>query len=205
MAKKIFFATIPLQPEGKLDKVIYKWGFDGNIDTNQTRFPIIPLIEENVSIGDEVKIVAVKTIDDKKNCDRNIIFLEEELKELSSFLNMDLKINHVIEIEHNENPKKQIWLLKQIAKQFDKKSKIYMDVTYGTKATSTCSFASLAYAEKIMDCEIATVLYGKYTHGMEKGELYNLKSLYELNMIVQSAQFLPKEDVKKFIDELWEE
>ena len=205
MAKKIFFATIPLQQEGKLNSIKYRWGNNGHVETSETRFPIIPLIEENVSAEDKVRIVAIKTNDNEGNCERNIGYLKEELDMLSGELGVKLEVSREIGIDHDESPKKHVQLMREIVGQFEEDSLVYMDVTFGTKATSICSFASLAYAEKLMNCEIAGILYGKYVHGMETGELYNLKTLYELNMIMQTAQSLPQEYVKDFLDKLWKD
>lgn len=104
-------------------------------------------------------------------------------------------------LRYCEGEEKQKAFLKRLCACFDDKCDIYAELTYGTKVTSIGMFASLVYAEKVADCSIKEILYGKYDFSEEKnGVLYNVKSLYDISMLINASVYMPKKNVKLLPD-----
>lgn len=225
MSKKIFISTIPLQPKplnkeacdkcgrpytGGLKKVSYSYGYTGNgsslIKTRETSFPIIPTIEDYfIPKEDEIEIILIKTLDTEGNTDYNYNLFMEELSVLGEDLNCRFPEPKIIEIDHNENPVKQVKLLRKLSECYEDNAEVFMDITFGTKATEVAMFASLAYAETICGCEVRNVCYGKINHDTRESELYDVRSLYDLNSIINGARFVKKENAREVINILWGE
>lgn len=202
--KKTVFVTIPMLPAESLKPVKYRKENTGKIFSEPSRFPSIPMLEWNMSADDEIKIVAVMADDEAGRSKANLETYKAELAKLSEDMGIQMEINEVIVLPHEETKKKQVQLFKEISKHYDNASEIYMDVTYGTKITSIGLFSSLVYADKVKGCDIKTIIYGKYAHtDGETGEIYDLRCLYDLNMLIHAAEFMPANDIEDLINDLW--
>lgn len=196
LKKKIFFCSIPMLPPEALRKIKYRKETNGELYSDPSRFPSIVMIDGCFLGEEEVKIIAVKTDDDNGRTAANFKLFEQELKELAEKYEALLKIDSVIILPHDEGRDKQIALFKQLAKEFEDGCEIYMDVTYGTKITSIGMFASLVYAEKVKKCDIKQIVYGKYPHdGGEIGDFFDVSSMYDLAMLINSAEHLPQNNI----------
>lgn len=203
MARKIYITTVSLQPKTSLRETQYTWGDKGIIETRPTRFPIIPLIEDSALPEDSIKVVAVVTnYDNAKNNFEE--FFKPELAQLEKDIGISIELE-VVNIEYSENQKNQMLIVSQVSEKFETGAKIYIDTTYGTKVTSITNFCLVTYAEMLCDCEICGIIYGEFNHNTGKSKIFNAKSLYDINCIIQSAQYSPKEEVKKLVDALMEE
>lgn len=202
--KKTVFVTIPMLPTESLKAVKYRKENTGELFSEPSRFPSIPMLEWNMSNDDEIKIVVVMADDKMGRSKINLETYKEELAQLSEYMGVPMEINEIIVLPHEETKEKQIQLFKEISKHYDSDSAVYMDVTYGTKITSIGLFSSLVYADKVKKCDIKKVIYGKYPHddgGM--GEIYDLRCLYDLNMLIHAAEFMPANDIEDLINDLW--
>ena len=121
-------------------------------------------------------------------------------------MGINLPITDVLILPHEETREKQIELFRRIAAYYETDFDIYLDLTYGTKVTAIGIFSSLVYAEKVKHCNIKQIVYGKYAHdGSDIGNLYDLKYLYELNMIIHEAQYMDQNSIESMLDSLWGE
>lgn len=203
MSKKILFATIPMLDSSSLKQITYRKESDGKLYSSPASFPSIPMIEWAVSGNDDIRIVAVMTEDKTNRSEKNLELFKSQLKQLGEEMGFVLSVNDILTLPHNESPDKQIELFSKIIAFYDDSSEIHMDLTYGTKMTTIGLFASLVYAEKAMKCEIKSLVYGKYAHdGSSVGEIYDMKCLYDLNMIINSANYMTAEGIKNIIDSL---
>lgn len=192
-----------LRPED-LKPVCYRKENKGELLSRETRFPCIAMLDANILGNEQIKIVVVKTDDDNRRTQINYQTFKEELGELSRELEMPLDITSEITLPHDESKDKQVALFKEIAEQFDENSEVYMDVTYGSKITSIGLFSALTFAERIMGCSIKSVIYGKYPHNDSKiGDLFDVRCLYELSMLINSADYMPKDSFFNLVDSLW--
>lgn len=202
--KKIFFCSMPMLDADGLKQITYLKDGAKEIVSRPTRFPSIVMLDWSILGNEDVKIVMVKTDDDNDRTQHNIKLFEEELAALSADLEIELKIDAVVTLPHEENREKQISLFKEIASHFEEGADVYMDVTYGTKITSIGMFSSLVYAEKVKKCNVKSVIYGKYSHnGGEIGSIYDVRSMYEIAMLINSVDHLPSTDIDSLISALW--
>lgn len=202
--KKQFIITISMQTPENLRKLSYKDDISGKVFHIKSCYPSIPLIDANIDDGDEVTITAIMVKDDNGRSQVNLELFEQELKELSNSKKRELKINSIVTVEHNESRDKQVEFFKDICSSYDKDAKIYMDITYGTKATPVVLFSSLIYAEKVCGCDIKKIVYGKYSFNeSEVGEIFDIRCLYDMNMVINAANHLPKEKVGELMSLLW--
>lgn len=202
MRKKIFIITIPMLPAESLKSVQYMKDDSNEIIPIFTKFPGIAMIKENISRNERVKIVTVRTNDDNSYTKGNYELFKNELSDLSAESGLAANIDCEIIIPHDEGLDKQQRFLKHICDCYENKADIYMDITYGTKATSIGMFSSLVYAEKAEECSIKKIVYGKFNYSSENGSLYNIKSLYDIAMLINSSAYMPKKNIKLLLDTL---
>ena len=206
MSKKIIFATIPMLEQRSLKRIQYRKENNGELLYLPTSFPSVAMIEGCVTGDDEIKIVVIQTNDDANRSNDNFIKFKTELNELAEEMGINLPITDVLILPHEETREKQIELFRRIAAYYETDFDIYLDLTYGTKVTAIGIFSSLVYAEKVKHCNIKQIVYGKYAHdGSDIGNLYDLKYLYELNMIIHEAQYMDQNSIESMLDSLWGE
>ena len=95
------------------------------------------------------------------------------------------------------------YLAQQFAKQ-EYESYLYVDFTYGTKMSIINIFSSIVYAEKVADCYIKELVYGSVDFVSNVGHIFDVRSLYEINTLIQSASNIPNVNMKHIFD-LFEE
>ena len=198
---KQFFATISMQPAKSLEKLDYV--LDGAPDTKcmPASFPSIPMLESNLSSDDEYELYLIYTKDDEGRYKHCYDTFYKELSELSERMGFGIKVTAEVQVPHEESRSKHIGFFRDVCKLFKPETDVYMDVTYGTKVTSISCFASLTYAEDVLNCDIRSIVYGKYDHsGSGKGELFDIRALYELSGLIHSASAMPGIDVDKMLD-----
>ena len=203
MSKKIFFVTIPMLDSEKLKLLKYRKENRGEIFSEPSRFPAIPFLEWSIIGNEEIKLVTVRTDDDRNCTEENYRLFKEELAALSDRLGREITVDAEIVLPHEENREKQILILKKICEQYEENADVFMELTYGTKVTPIGMFSSLTYAEKIKHCNIKSVIYGKYPFMGEVGDLYDVRCLYEMTGIINAAEFLPDEKIESLLGGLW--
>lgn len=201
--KKLIFATISIQPQGDLKKIYYTKENTDQRYAHPVAYPSILMMEQVLEDGDDVKVVALVSQDSEGRSMHNLEVFKEDLAALNARHGWNLQVDEVVQIPHEETRAKQIILFRDVCRQYEEGVQVYMDVTSGTKITAIGLFSTLVYAEKVKNCEICSVVYGKYLHGDEPtGELYDIKCLYDLNMLIGSLD--PRHgDVDKLLDTLW--
>lgn len=201
--KKIFFVSISMLPVEKLVPVYY--GFEGEKAVDyKSCYPSVLLMERNIKEGDEVKIVAVRTDDDNERTAANFEVFEKELAALSERIGTPLSVGETVTVPHNEDKSKLIAMLKNLSAAFLPDAEVYMDVTYGTKVTAIELFTSLVYGAKVKNCEIMSVVYGKFNHGDgDEGTIYDIRPLYDIANLIYAADHLPAERLDTLLDSFW--
>lgn len=197
-------ATISMLEKEKLVKLNYRKGNDGEFFFEPCSFPSIPMIEDGLLGAGDVKIIVIKTDDDNERADFNFKTFCEELEELSNRVGRKLEIDKIIRIPHEETREKQMQFYKELCLSYEEDCEIYMDITYGTKVTPIAMFSSLVYAEKVKNCKIENITYGKYAHnGGDIGNLYDVKSLYEIASIINTADYMSPDKIEVLVNSLW--
>ncbi len=204
MSKKIFFVTIPMQKPEDLKALRYRKEEEGEIFSEPTAFPGIELIRESVVGNEEIEINVVRTDDENNRSQKNYLRFLDELAAFSEELGKPLTVKNDIILPHSETREKQVELMKRICACYSDGADVYMDVTYGTKVSTIGMFSTLVYAERIRNCRIKTVAYGKYAHNdTDIGEFYDVSCMYEISMLVHAADYMPAEQVDDLLTQLW--
>lgn len=203
MKKKLFFVTIPMLDFDKLKLIRYRKEDKGLIFSEPSRFPAIPFLEWSIFGNEDIKIVTIRTDDDKGSTARNYQAFKDELGELSKRLERELTIDAEIILPHEENREKQMHLLKELCSQYEEGTDVYMELTYGTKVTPIGMFSSLTYAEIVKHCNIKSITYGKYPFMGEVGDLYDVLCLYQMTGVINAAEFLPDDTIDSILNDMW--
>lgn len=214
---KTFFCTIPMNDPQRIKSVDYSFsGDERRKDTIiRTKFPAIALLKTNLKPGDDFEIIVLWT-DKQFRTDKtaqytdpvtNLYNFYEELDQLAAELGMSLKEkSKEIIIPYDESREKQIMTFKMICNSFIKDSEVYMDLTYGTKMSVIDEFASAIYAEKACGCYIKEMIYGSFDFGDSgKAKIFDIRTLYEMNTLIQSASEIPGIDISRIFDMYEEE
>lgn len=214
-AKKQFFLTVPMNAPQNVKKVTYT--FEENPAREGVKiescFPGIALLKQNISKGDDIEVVVLWTDKPTKSDESqeysdsitNLNTFYDEINQLSSELGIDIrsKCKELI-IPFDETKKKQMVLFKQICESYSSDSYLYVDFTYGTKMSIINIFSSIVYAEKVADCYIKELVYGSVDFVSNVGHIFDVRSLYEINTLIQSASNIPNVNMKHIFD-LFEE
>ena len=192
---KQFFATIPIQPATEV-----KYDTDFNSNVFLSCFPSIPMIDMNLEKGDEYSITVIWTDDEDGVAKKNIEVFKKELAEMSERKGITIEVTNYIQVPYEESRSKHIAFFRELCNAFKPDSDVFMDVTLGTKATSISSFASLTYAEDVMNCDIRSIIYAKCNFKQKIGTLYDVRALYELSGLIHSATAMPGIDIDKMLD-----
>ena len=203
MSKKIIFATIALQRKDQLKKLAYHRENTQQCYPIASAFPAIPVMEESLCDGDDVTIIPIITEDTFGNSRNNLEVFQEELAEMNQRHGWQLQLSDPIIIPHEETKPKQVQLFREFCNRYEENAEIYMDVTYGTKVTAIGVFSTLVYAERVKNCNIRSIIYGKFLHDAENtGEIYDIRPLYNLNMLI-GALDPGCGDVNALLNALW--
>lgn len=204
MRKKLFFITIPLQGKNQLGKTRYRKEDKGELYSRETSFPGIAMLENCVQGNEDIRIVTVRTAVENGETEKNYEQFKSELSELADEMGRELTISGEILIPHSENRHKQVEFFKELCAQCEPDCDVYMDITFGTKVTSVCMFTLLTYAEKMLCDDICGIYYGKYDHyNNTPGELYNVRSMYDIAALIRSAEHLPQDNINDLLELLW--
>ena len=80
--------------------------------------------------------------------------------------------------------------LKEILDKIEENTEIYADITYGPKPLPMILMCVISFAEKFLNCEVKSVIYGKVDFDDNdkpcNPELYDVTSLYYLNNLTNS-------------------
>jgi len=190
---KKFIMVMPLQPEGKLNKCIYNSNENTKLIYNhETRFPIIPVIANNVSSGDKIKIVVILT--DYENARNNYKYLKEEVEDLSKTMGFYYEFQDV-NTEYDESIHIQLKLFSDIISKVRDNEELYACITYGTKTTPIILTMALNYAYKIKkNVSVETVVYGRYDFNTNKSYIHDTTSLFYMDSIVSKMAELKVSD-----------
>lgn len=210
--RKQFYVTIPMLPKESLKNVAYCYDKDESRKCD-SRFPSIPMIKFNLKPEDDYSIVVIWTLPDKNtikgedglcNSERNKSIYYEELKDTLAEIGVVFDESKITElaIPYDESDEKNRAFFKEICVTYEEDAYVYVDLTYGTKISSIVEFASLVYAEKAKGCFLREVIYGKYVHENNNsyGTIYDMRSLYNMSMIIHTCSMLPNADITEMLD-----
>lgn len=197
---KKFIMTVPLQKEGQLDLTKYTPEENSGLSYDaKTRFPIINVIANNASKGENIIVVPILTMvsdnEMNENVERNYGLLKGEITELSRKLGFTYEFDEVKTID-NEKIATQIKLFGDLIDKTENEDILYACITYGTKPTPIVIKNALNYAYRIRDeVSVDCIVYGRYVH-QDKGPspIFDVTALFHMDMIVNRVAELKIED-----------
>lgn len=200
---KKFIMSCPMQPEGKLNKVIYKTVENKKLVYGETRFPIIPVINAYSDDGECVEVILIET--DHQNTELNKGYLIEELNELKTSRKIEYELKEVM-TPYDENINTQISLFTNTIELLDNTDELFACITYGAKPTPIIEMMLLNYAYRALEgVNVKCIVYGKFNHSTKESEIYDVTSLLYLDEVVNNVASMnlknPAQIIKQLMDD----
>ncbi len=176
-----------------LEPMVYAGTGNTNITYSKpVYFPINAILAETLKKDDEVKVIALRSINDIEDAgspDRNRGAFMYELITINEEIGAKLTFK-TLETEFKETKENYETRLKAMLDEIDEGSSIYADITFGPKPLPMILMCVLSFAEKFLNCDVKSVVYGKvsFDENNKAGspELYDVTSLYYLNNLTNS-------------------
>lgn len=203
--KKNIFCDIPMKKQ--IDAMGYAG--TGNVNSNYNKpviYPINAILAETLKKNDEVKVILLRTLDKAGNCKKNSEFFIKELDAIN--LEIGAKISYEnLDSEFIETKDNHEIGLKTMLDKIDENSQIYADITFGPKPLPMILMCVLSFAEKFLNCDVKSVIYGKVNfddnNKVTSPELYDVTSLYYLNNLTNSMIAADGKEARQNLDEFF--
>lgn len=201
--ERVFITNMSLQSPSDLGRVLYQPNGFVLEENRKTRFPIIPVIAENLKEEDPVKVIVLRTInEDTKD---NLSFFYEELKELG----ISASQVEVIETKESQDRMTEVRMLLDLIHSIGSGSLVYMDITFGTKPMSALLLYAASFARKMKDVQIGGIYYGEIPR--KKGKpmpgaecLYDMTYFIHLKDMIDDLEEIGCEDPENMLHILLE-
>lgn len=199
--KKIVFCPICLQLSEKF-KAIYdvkqQEFFDGSAYSKKIYYPINVAIANDLQKGDEVKVVLIRTKDERrKDSDKiyeaNLEKFTTEFSEICDSIGAISNIKDPIIIESEFKETRDVFeeRFMKFFEVLEDNVEIYADTTFGSRVFSMILMNVLSFAEKFFNAELKSVVYGQTSINNDEasdGIVYDISSLYYLNNITNALK-----------------
>lgn len=203
--KKLIFCDIPMKKD--LDSMVYAG--TGNVNNNYAKpviYPINAILAESLKKNDEVKVILLRTLDKAGNCVKNSGLFMQELDAINA--DIGAKISYeTLDSEFKETKDNHETRLKAMLDKIDEGCQIYADITFGPKPLPMILMCVLSFAEKFLNCDVKSVVYGKvnFDDNNKAGspELYDVTSLYYLNNLTNSMVASDGNEARQNLDEFF--
>ena len=203
--KRIIFCDIPMKKD--LDAMVYAG--TGNINSGYSKpviFPINAIIAETLKKNDDIKVVLLRTIDKAGNSGKNCGLFMQELDTINE--DIGAKISYeTLDLEFKETKDNHEIRLKAMLDKVEENSQIFADITFGPKPLPMILICVLSFAEKFLNCDVKSVVYGKVSFGQDNKacspELFDVTSLYYLNNLTNSMVAGDGKEARKNLDEFF--
>lgn len=203
--KKIIFCDIPMKK--KLDSMVYAGTGNTNILCPEpVIYPINAILAENLKKNDEVKVILLRTLDKYRNSDKNSGLFIKELDTINSKIGAKIYYE-TLDSEFKETKDNHETRLKAMLDKVEENTKIYADITFGPKPLPMILMCVLSFAEKFLNCNVKSVVYGKVNfdenNKASSPELYDVTSLYYLNNLTNSMVAADGKEARKNLEEFF--
>lgn len=203
--KKIIFCDIPMKKN--MNAMVY--ANTGNTNCNYSKevmFPINAILAESLKKDDEVRVVLLRTQDKAGNCGRNSGFFMQELDAINSEIGAKISYE-TLDSEFKETKDIHEKRLQNMLDKIEEHTEIYADITYGPKPLPMILMCVLSFAEKFLNCDVKSVVYGKVDFDDNNKpcnpELYDVTSLYYLNNLTSSMVADNGKDARQSLNEFF--
>ena len=203
--KKIIFCDIPMKKN--MNAMVYAG--TGNTNCNYSKpvmFAINAVLAETLKKDDEVRVVLLRTLDKAGNSGKNSGLFMQELDSINSEIGAKISYE-TLESEFKETKDIHETRLKEILDKIEENTEIYADITYGPKPLPMILMCVISFAEKFLNCEVKSVIYGKVDFDDNNKpcnpELYDVTSLYYLNNLTNSMVAYSGKEARQSLNEFF--
>lgn len=194
--KKIVFCPITLQPADRFTAVYdvkQEEFYTESTYGKKIYYPINVVLANELEKGDELKVVLIRTKDERRDDDNNNFNsncekFTSELKEICESIGVKSNIENPDFIVSDFKETKDIFKERfmQFFEVLEDNVEIYADTTFGSRVFSMILMDVLRFAEKFFNADLKSVVYGQTSINNGKatdGTVYDISSLYYLNNI----------------------
>lgn len=203
--KKIIFCDIPMKKN--MNAMVY--ANIGNTNFNYSKevmFPINAILAESLKKDDEVRVILLRTKDKAGNSGRNSGLFMQELDEINSEIGAKISYE-TLDSEFKETKDIHEKRLQDMLDKIEEHTEIYADITYGPKPLPMILMCVISFAEKFLNCDVKSVVYGKVDFDDNNKpcnpELYDVTSLYYLNNLTSSMVADNGKDARQSLNEFF--
>lgn len=202
--KRTFISAISLQAPAAL-KEIYYHPVDFTLKHNkETRFPIIPIVQEYKGENPEdVCVIAIRPMN--VDTEDNYRTFKKELTEAG------VPEENIIDLQMrgDQSKKNSIRLLLQLLDAIPDDTLVYSDITYNTKPMSAMVLYAMRFVEKVKDAEVQGIYYGEIPRvrgvvDMEHAALYDITTFKYLSDLTDTMEQMGVRDLRAAIGRLTE-
>lgn len=204
---KKFFATVPMQKEGQLKRLVYAAQENSRLGMDEaTRFPIIPAINGYVAPGEPFRIVAV--VQDNEDAKRNYGYLQEELHALCERNGLAYPERGVecVAGPVDQCVSSNVDVFQALIDLVEDDDELFACVTYGTKPMSMALLTAVRYAYRLKrNTTVSCVVYGEVDRsgGDWTAKIYDETALVQLDeitrMLAERGVAHPKESIEAIL------
>ena len=203
--KKIIFCDIPMKKN--MNAMVYANTGNTNINySKEVMFPINAILAESLKKDDEVRVILLRTQDKAGNSGRNSGLFMQELDEINSEIGAKISYE-TLDSEFKETKDINEKRLQDMLDKIEEHTEIYADITYGPKPLPMILMCVLSFAEKFLNCDVKSVVYGKVDFDDNNKpcnpELYDVTSLYYLNNLTSSMVADNGKDARQSLNEFF--
>lgn len=203
--KKIIFCDIPMKKNMKA--MVY--ANTGNTNFNYSKeviFPINAILAESLKKNDDVRVILLRTLDKAGNSGKNSGLFMQELDAINSEIGAKISYE-TLDSEFKETKDIHEKRLQNMLDKIEEHTEIYADITYGPKPLPMILMCVLSFAEKFLNCDVKSVVYGKVDFDDNNKpcnpELYDVTSLYYLNNLTSSMVADNGKDARQSLNEFF--
>lgn len=186
--KKIIFCDIPMKKN--MNAMVYAGTGNNNCNySKEVMFPINAVLAETLKKNDEVRVILLRILDKDGNSGKNSGLFMQELDAINSEIGAKISYE-TLDSEFKETKDIHEKRLQNMLDKIEEHTEIYADITYGPKPLPMILMCVLSFAEKFLNCDVKSVVYGKVDFDDNNKpcnpELYDVTSLYYLNNLTSS-------------------
>ena len=203
--KKIIVCDIPMKKN--MNAMVYAG--TGNTNCNYSKevmFPINAILAESLKKNDDVRVILLRTLDKAGNSGKNSGLFMQELDAINSEIGAKISYE-TLDSEFKETKDIHEKRLQNMLDKIEEHTEVYADITYGPKPLPMILMCVLSFAEKFLNCDVKSVVYGKVDFDDNNKpcnpELYDVTSLYYLNNLTSSMVADNGKDARQSLNEFF--
>lgn len=202
--KKIIFCDVPMK--SNLKAMIYEG--TGNVNSHYDKpvfYPINAVLADTLSKQDELKVILLTTENSTENNQKNSGLFIQELDSINSKIGAKISYK-ILESEFKETKNNHELRLKQMIDTIEDGTQLFADITFGPKPLPMILMCAFSFAEKFLNCDVKSIIYGKVNfidENISNPELFDVTSLYYMNNLTNSMIAKNGNEARKMLEDFF--